>query len=129
MQLAGERSVFGYFGSPGKAEAAAQALRQEGYSTVQIDQVSRHADLGTGSQQLRNPATGQINSLAELVLGVKDVDVETGILLSASADASGYGAEKDLPGGRAYLVTVVTKNEENRVQRAVELLKAHGGQV
>lgn len=128
MQLNG-RSILAYFGSPEKAEAAASALRQAGFSEIQVDQFSRYADLATPSPRLRHPATGQLASLAELTLGAKDVDVETGILLSASADASGYGGGKDLPGGHAYLVAVVADGDEARVRQAVELLKSHGGQV
>lgn len=142
------RSILAYFASPAQAEKAAQALRAAGLQDVQVDQVSRYADLATGQQTPINPSTGQFSSLAELTLGIQDVDPESGAALAASADASGYGGEKGQPGGDAYLVTVVLPHGRTgrsrhsgdsrqasdgkpplSVDHAVAILKQHGGRV
>jgi len=132
------RSILGYFAHREQAERAKEHLRRAGFETVQVDSLSSPA---AGSQQLRNPLTGDVDSLAALTgaAGLSALDEETGDgprgggggpdpLLAADPDASGLahevGADPGLP-APAWMVTVVTT--EDHVNRAVHILEDAGG--
>lgn len=127
MDLVG-RSVLAYFTRREQAERAQSVLRQQGFDTVQLDRIGRYG--GESAQELHNPLTGNIESLADLSAGADTDGDDAGILIAADTSASGlaHGADYD-PGieERAWLVTVVTG--EDRVNRAVQILEDTGGTV
>lgn len=117
----GQRAILAYFPSPGKAEAARRRLEEEGFTAVSVDRVGRYPAEGT--EVLHNPATGDFDSLSDLVLGTES-GPDTAILRAADPSVSG-GARTPLAGGHAYLVSVVC--DTRRSSRAEAILRAAGG--
>lgn len=127
MNLVG-RSILAYFSRREQAERAQSALRQDGFDTVQLDRIGRYG--GESAQQLHNPVTGNIDSLADLSAGADTDGGDAGVLIAADTSASGLAHGQDFDPGvqeRAWLVTVVTG--EDRVNRAVQILEDTGGTV
>lgn len=120
MQLQpGERSILAYFSSDTSALEAVERLKQKGITETQIDQVSRFP----GGQTYG----GSTLNISSMVMGDRNYNHKFGPLLAADPAASGMGIEYDLPGGAAFLVTVVTS--DSRVEEAVQVLKEHGATV
>lgn len=128
MQLSpGEHSILAYFPSTEKALDAAGALKSMGISDVQVDRVSRFGV--TTDEKYNDPIAGQAESLTGLTLfsGSADqsVDNDSRILMGADPSVEGYtSSEYGLAGGKSFLVTIVT-NEEN-LDAATQLLKEKG---
>ncbi|SHH07327.1 hypothetical protein SAMN02745221_01621 [Thermosyntropha lipolytica DSM 11003] len=118
MQLnPGQRSILAYFADENSAKNAAARLKQEGFSEVQVDTISRFPSGKKGY--------GLTSSLSSLVIG-QDYDRCLGVLLAADPSVSG-SATGDLVGGYPYLVTVVTENE--KTNQALNILRQHGAYV
>lgn len=127
MKLVG-RSILAYFTRREEAEEAQNRLRRDGYGTVQLDRMSRYG--GDSSEQLHNPLTGNIDSLAGLTAGMDPGDEDEAVLIAADASASGLAHGEGPDAGiqeRAWVLTVVT--EEDRANRAVQILEDTGGLV
>lgn len=129
MQLSpGERSILSYFPTRGKAQQAVEALKEAGVSEVRLDRISRYGE--TNDARINNPV-----NRAETLTGITlfsekrgELDDATRVLLGADPSVSGYGCEDyGVAGGRTFLVTAVTN--EDLLDRAVQIVKEHGGQV
>ena len=124
----GERSILAYFGSGDDAEKAVKKLKDMGYENVRLDRISRYGV--NNDDEYNNPIMGR----AETVTGLTLYSANTGnlsnsdsrVLMAADPSVSGY-ADPDLAGGAAFLVTVVT-NEDN-LEQAEKVLKQHGAKV
>ena len=129
MQLPpGKRSILSSFPSSGQARKAVEALKNAGLTEVQLDRVSRY---GVEIDAHYNNPINRAETLTGPTLysrNAKDMDDNTRVLLAADPSASGYGCDDyGVAGGRAFLVTVVA--DEGQVDRAVEIIKQHGGEV
>lgn len=128
MQLSpGERSILAYFPSSTTAQEAVKALKEAGISEVQLDRVSKYGV--NYDDQYNNPITGQAETLTGLTLFSGDTDRfnnnDTRVLLGADPSVEGYASpEYGAAGGKAFLVTVVTA-EEN-INAASAILKDKG---
>lgn len=131
MQLApGEKSLLAYFPSSAKAQAAKEALEAAGYSTIQVDRVSRYGS--TYDTEYNNPISGQALNQTGLTIFSADASPSGGadarVLMGADLSNSGMASEGyGLAGGKAFLVTVVT--HADHVDRAREILRGHGGKI
>lgn len=121
------RNILAYFNDRAQAERAQAELRQQGYATVQLDRMTRHG--GGAATEVTNPVTGDVQGLADLTASADTTGDDTGPLLAAGADASGLAHTGDHQGtgGKAWIVTVVTAEDE--VNRAVQILEDSGGTV
>ncbi len=128
MQLSpGERSILAYFPSTPAAQEAAQALKGAGITEVQIDRVSRFGV--SYNSEYNNPIAGQAETQTGLVLFSADTDHfndnDARVLLGADPSVEGYAPPGyGVPGGKSFLVTVVTSAE--KVDEASAILKDKG---
>lgn len=122
-----ERSILAYFPSSGKAQQAVKELEAAGYTTVSLDRVSRYGVEEDAGIDYALAGMGQtISGLTLYSTGAAGGDFR--VLRAVDPAASGYGAvDYGTAGGHAFLVTVVTGEE--KVDRAVEILKKHGATV
>lgn len=121
-----ERSVLAYFARREEAERACSRLREAGYDTVQLDEISQYG--GESTQRLQNPLTGRIDSLADLSAGADTDGGDTGPLIAADVTASGFAGRDPIAAGMPaynWLVTVVT--DADAVDRAVQIVESEGG--
>jgi len=129
MQLPpGKRSILSSFPSSGQARKAVEALKNAGLAEVQLDRVSRYGvEIDAHYNNPINRAETQTGPTL-YSRNAKDMDDNTRVLLAAAPSASGYGCDDHgVAGGKAFLVTVVA--DEEQVDRAVETIKQHGGEV
>jgi len=127
--LPGERSILSYFSASNQAQKAVDALKNAGINVVQLDRISRFG--AVPDKEYNNPINNA-QSLTGLTMFSSGTNESagngTGVLLGADPSSSGYGcADYGVAGGRAFLVTVVTN--EKQVDKALEIIKQHGGQV
>lgn len=130
MQLGqGQRAILASFPSSNGAERAARALRQAGFSEVQLDRISRYT--ARSDAEFNNPLAGRARTQTGLSLASADLaregERDDRTLLGADPAVSGYGLRNyGTAGGEAFLVTVVASEAE--VERALQILRQHGGQ-
>ena len=126
-----ERSIFGFFPSSTKAEMAMEELKKanlvpgEGY--MQIDRISKFGVVN--DSEYNNPINNAI-TLHGLTLYSNSQGIDDGAnpLLAANDTEMGRGINNDnLAGGEAFMVTLVTR--EDCVEKAVAIMKKHGGRV
>lgn len=128
MQLSpGEHSILAYFPSSTAAQDAVEALKAAGVSEVQIDRVSRFGV--NNDSQYNNPIAGQAETQTGLTLFSADTDRfnnnDARILLGADPSVEGYTPPGyGMPGGKAFLVTVVT--DAAKLDEATAILKDKG---
>jgi len=128
MQLSpGERSILAYFPSSTAAQEAVKALKGAGISDVQLDRISRYGV--NHDDQYNNPVSGQAETLTGLTLFSADTDHfndnDARILMGADPSVEGYAPPGyGMAGGKAFLVTVVTKDEN--IDAASAILKDKG---
>src|SRR5690606_6466578 len=127
MQIEG-RSVFGYFSDQDAAQQAAHRLRQAGFSDTQLDALSATSQEGRVDEPF-NPSTGRFASLSQLVMGADPSEETSGILLSADASASGLATGDAHAQGHGWMVVALTDGSDVQVERAVKIIKSHGGDV
>ncbi|MCL6636178.1 MAG: hypothetical protein K6T29_10535 [Peptococcaceae bacterium] len=125
----GERSILAYFPTGEAAREAAGELNGAGLGFSQVDRVSRYGT--TMDPQSNNPinlaVTGTGPTLYSDSAGEELSDAER-VLLAADPSVSGYGSPGyGTAGGLAFLLTLVTPGDN--VDRAVEIIKRHGGTV
>lgn len=126
LQLeAHQRSLLAFFAERRQAEQAAQELRDNGFATVQVDQVE--AGSGEAADRINNPITGDVPGLANMVLGTDLAGRDEAVLLAADPNVSGMadGSRQETEPGRRVLVTVVA--EEKEIPRAKAIINKHGG--
>ncbi|MBO8141972.1 MAG: hypothetical protein H0Z37_07330 [Firmicutes bacterium] len=121
------RSILASFHRREDAQQAMRALRREGF-TVQLDRASPYPGAETGQRE--HALAGQVGTLSDPAA----VGDATGEDPRAFLDASGVvapgldrGLNEPSAGQNTWLVTVVT--EEDRVNRAVQILEDAGGTV
>ena len=132
MELeANERSIFGYFPSSTKAEAAMEELERagmvpgEGY--MQIDRVSRFGVVDDA--EYNNPINNAITLHGPTIYSnSQGVDDGANPLLAVNASGMDRGFNNDdMPGSRSFMVVLVTT--EDKVDQAVQIMKANDAQV
>ena len=111
-----------------RTEEAAERLRRAGFIDTQLDTVSATSQGGRAEEPF-NPSTGSFGSLSQLVMGAEPENDASGILLSADASASGYAAGNAHADGHGWMVVAVTDGSDVEVERAVKIIKSHGGDV
>lgn len=126
----GERSILAYFPSSNRAQDAASELKEQGYSGIQIDRVSRYGV--SHDTEINNPIAGRAETGTGLTFYGANVgsfeDNDTRILQGADPSNSGYGdTNYGIAGGKAFLLTLVTSDDN--VDKAVSIIKNHHGQV
>jgi len=128
MQLSpGEHSILAYFSSSTSAQEAVAALKESGFSEVQLDRISRYGV--SNNTEYNNPIAGRAESLTGLTLFSANTgnvsDNDTRILLGADPSVEGYTPPGyDDAGGRAFLVTLVTNEDD--IDKASSILKDNG---
>ncbi|BCJ87524.1 hypothetical protein [Effusibacillus dendaii] len=116
-----EQLILASFSEWERAEQTKKQLNKMGIETIQIDRVSPYP--GEPTEQLENPITGNIPSLAELSLGTQPSGRTPRILLAADPAASGMAGEHVT--GESVLLTVVCA--KNKVEQAVQTIRSNGG--
>lgn len=121
-----ERNILAGFSSIDAAEQAAQALKQAGFQTIQVDGVGQYP--GEGVEKVMNPISGEIPSLGNLTL---DADFPNGrdasVLAAADPSASGMSdGGQDMISNSILLTCVVP---ENQGDQATQLIRSFGGEV
>ncbi|HET7559927.1 MAG TPA: hypothetical protein VFK80_08190 [Limnochordia bacterium] len=125
MKLDG-RGIFGYFTDRKQAQTAVDRLHRAGFVDAELDLVHRDTEGLTDAGA--RPITGDLRSLSELTLGANPAGDDSGILLSASPDASGLAHElhgAGFPEAAAWLV-VTTAETDHESQRARDLMHESG---
>ncbi len=121
-----EKNILAYFKSPDKAQEAAAKLKDLGVIDLQIDRFRKYP--GDGVSRFMNPITGQIESLADLTLGLEDSGPDSRVLLDADVTASGMSdGGNDVLTGHDILLTVVV--DEASHHKALEILRQAGAVV
>ncbi|MED4583518.1 hypothetical protein [Brevibacillus choshinensis] len=121
-----ERNILSGFHTEEDASKAADALRQAGFSIVQIDRVGQFP--GDGNESIMNPISGEIPSLGSMTLaGDFPNGRDASILAAASPDASGMADRGDDNLNRSVLLTAVVPEE--RGDEATQIITSLGGMV
>ncbi|MDF2684356.1 MAG: hypothetical protein K0R47_5546 [Brevibacillus sp.] len=121
-----ERNILSGFHSEEDASKAADALRQAGFSIVQIDRVGQFP--GDGNESIMNPISGEIPSLGSMTLaGDFPNGRDASILAAANPDASGMADRGDDNLNRSVLLTAVVPEE--RGDEATQIITSLGGMV
>jgi hypothetical protein len=121
----GEHTLMATFAHGQNAEEALAALKQAGYSDMEMDRVSPYG-FRPDVEEKRPAIHGDETSLVNAVLGPALMDDETRVLMGATPEASGMSGPYTAD-GQNFLITLVTSND--RVQDAVSILQQHGGRV
>lgn len=121
-----EKNILAYFHSPEQAEGIASKLNALRAITVQVDRFSRYP--GEGMNNIMNPLTGNIASLATLTQGAEISSRDEGILIAADPSASGMsdGGDGGVT-GRDILLTAVV--DESVYEQALRVIEQGGGMV
>lgn len=99
------KNIIAFFKTPEEANSVADQLKSMGVEDLKVERFSKFA--GDGTDQIRNPITGKISSLANLTAGA-DVDgPNSGILAAADISASGLSDGGDGVSGRDVLLSAV----------------------
>ncbi|QRG67664.1 hypothetical protein [Brevibacillus choshinensis] len=121
-----ERNILAGFHTEEEAGKAAEALKQAGFSIVQIDRVGQFP--GDGNESIMNPISGQIPSLGSMTLaGDFPNGRDASVLAAASPDASGMADRGDDNLNRSVLLTAVVPEE--RGDEATQIVTSCGGMV
>ena len=121
-----DKNILAYFKSPDQAQEAAAKLRDLGVIDLQIDRFRKYP--GDGVSQFMNPITGQIESLADLTLGLEDSGPDSRVLLDADVTASGLSSGgNEAATGHDILLTAVV--DEAKHHQALDLLREAGALV
>ena len=118
-----ERSILASFADIEKARQAAQELQENGFETVQVDEVGQ--DPGEAADRIHNLITGDVPGLANVVLGTDLDGRDAAVLKAADPSASGMADGGELAMTRQVLVTVVAAEQD--APRAEAILRKHGG--
>ncbi|MFD2368910.1 hypothetical protein ACFSO0_02670 [Brevibacillus sp. GCM10020057] len=121
-----ERNILAGFHTIDDATKAADALKQAGFSTVQIDTVGQYP--GDGNEAIVNPISGDIPSLGSMTLaGDFPSGRDASVLAAASPDASGMADRGDDDLNRSVLLTAVVPEE--RGDEATRIIESCGGMI
>ncbi|MGZ0051459.1 hypothetical protein [Brevibacillus gelatini] len=121
-----ERNILAGFHTEDEARQAEKALRQAGFTTIQIDKVGQFP--GDGIEQITNPVSGDFPGLGVLTLaGDFPSGPDARVLAAANPDASGMSDRGDDNLTRTVLLTAVVAEE--RGDEATAIIRSHGGQI
>lgn len=122
-----ERNLLAGFVSVDDAQKAEQALKQAGFTEVQVDTVSPYP--GEGTQKLRNPLTGNFPGLGHMTLDADFDSKSDSILAAADVSASGFSdGDGMMPEvNQGVLLTAVVP--EAQADQAEQLIKQYGGNI
>ncbi|MCK9906010.1 hypothetical protein MXD63_39220, partial [Frankia sp. Cpl3] len=119
-------NILAGFRTPDDAGAAAEALRQAGFQTIQVDMVSKYP--GDGVEKRMNPITGAIPSLGTITLGANFPSArDASVLAAADPAASGMSDGGQDTSGATVLLTAVVPEE--RGDEATEILRSFGAEI
>ncbi len=121
-----EKNILAYFNSPEQAEGIATKLKSLRAIDVQVDRFSKYP--GESTDEVMNPITGNVASLATLTQGAAISSREAGILIAADPAASGLsdGGEGQVTGKNILLTAVV---DESVYEQALRVIQDGGGMV
>lgn len=122
----GERSILANFEDGPAAEQAVAALKQAGYTDVGLDRVDGFPG-GRNPDDDTRPGIGEASEVTAILAGNSTMlDDDARVLMNAMPEASGMAGTPTqiVP---PFLVTVVT--DEQGLDRAVGIIKRHGGRV
>jgi hypothetical protein len=125
-----EHSIFGFFPSSGSAMRAMEAIKNanlvENEGSIQMDKISRFGVVN--DSQYNNPINNAVTQHGPTHYSNSEgIDNGPNPLLAANDSESGRGINNDNLAGESFMVTMVTSNEN--IQKAVAILKEHGGKV
>ncbi|MFD2612720.1 hypothetical protein [Paenibacillus gansuensis] len=121
-----EKNILAYFNTPEQAEAVKSKLMALRASEVAIDRFSMYP--GDGLEQIMNPATGKVPSLASLTLDADITNRSAGILTAADINASGFSdGGQGGPTGKDILLTAIVDEEIHH--QALQVIRDAGGQM
>jgi len=121
-----ERNILAGFKTEEAAVRAGDKLRQAGFDIVQIDRIGQFP--GDGVENILNPITGEIPSLAKMTTaGDFPSGRDASILAAANPDASGMADRGDDNLEASILLTAVVPEE--RGDEATDIIRACGGMV
>ncbi|MGG4441636.1 hypothetical protein ABEX32_13210 [Brevibacillus fortis] len=119
-----ERNILAGFLTEDDAQKAENALRQAGFSIIQIDRIGQIPD--EGIERIMNPLTGSFPGLGSLTLsGNFPSGRDASILAAADPDASGYTDRDDSYYNRTVLLTAVVPEEQ--ADEATRIIESFGG--
>ncbi|WP_406797251.1 MULTISPECIES: hypothetical protein [Brevibacillus] len=121
-----ERNILAGFHTEDDAQKAEKALRQAGFSTIQIDRIGQFPR--DGNEQIVNPISGDFPSLGNLTLAA---DFPSGrdasVMAAVDPDASGMADRGDDNLNRSVLLTAVVPEEQGDL--ATEIIRSYGGMI
>ncbi|MFC8684842.1 hypothetical protein [Brevibacillus porteri] len=121
-----ERNILAGFHTEEDAQEAEKALRQAGFSIIQIDRIGQFP--GDGNEQIMNPISGDFPSLGNLTLaGDFPSGRDASIMAAVDPDASGMADRGDDNLYRSILLTAVVPEEQGDL--ATEIIRSHGGMI
>lgn len=121
-----ERNILAGFHTEEDAGKAADALRQAGFSTMQIDRVGQFP--GDGNESIMNPISGEIPSLGNMTLaGDFPSGRDASVLAAVDPGASGMADRGDDDLNRSVLLTAVVPEE--RGDEATQIITSCGGMI
>jgi hypothetical protein len=118
-----ERTVLASFYSELEAKQAADAIKQLGVETAQVDQL--HAYGGVIPEKRIYPISGGIPGLASLTLNTIPSSRDASILLAVDPAASGMSDGQENMTGRNFLLTVICQNK--LVEQVVQIIRDNRG--
>jgi hypothetical protein len=115
-----ERNILAGFVSVDDAQKAQNALKEAGFTETQVDTISPYP--GEGIEERMNPITGNIPSLADMVLDADITNKSAGILavtdVSASGMSDGDGMMPEVNQG-VLLTAVVPEKQANQAEKII----------
>ncbi|MED1799953.1 hypothetical protein [Brevibacillus porteri] len=121
-----ERNILAGFQTEDDAQEAEKALRQAGFSIIQIDRIGQFP--GDGNEQIMNPISGDFPSLGSLTLaGDFPSGRDASIMAAVDPDASGMADRGDDNLYRSVLLTAVVPEEQGDL--AIEIIRSYGGMI
>lgn len=125
----GEISLLANFSNSNDAERALKEIKTKDLGEAQLDRTSLYGV--TSDTELNNPIAGQADTNTGLTLYSADrdqwQDLDARILMNADPSAGGMSAKRNFIGGKSFLLTVVTK--EQNVNQIKDIIEKHGGKV
>jgi hypothetical protein len=121
----GTKNILAYFKTPDEAEKVAKYLQSIGVKDVKIDRFSKYP--GDGVEEIMNPITGKISSLANLTSDANVAGRDIGILAAADISASGLSDGGQEITGRDILLAAAV--DEAHFHNALRVVKDAGGMI
>jgi len=114
----GERAIFAYFNDDHDARTAAEALKQSGYSDIQVDRISPYVN-STVNRSIKT-------SLSSLTMNISGAGLSYGPLIAADPAVSGMSSGYASPSPSVVLTLVC---DDTTKAQAVDLLRQYGASI